>query len=367
MCSFLLQSGVTLLFFVASLITPLRLHAGDSYKSLLAAAKNEGKVVVSGPNYDPDDVRVLEREFKKKFGFAAKVISDPGHVRELPARVAGGAKYDVVNGSGITAGQIEDLVGLQKVDWSMFPEEEFPEIMDNYAARSRPGIPCLLYFRLTWAFVYNTEMLSEKQLPGNLEDLTDPKWKGRFVVSNLAVPLGMMSLQWNYKEGMQRMVDLARRLKANNPIVASGGSPGAIAKVVAGEAPIATAAFSSAMGSIDKGAPITLWPFKKPEVGATSAMQPGLSQNICAVKKGEYPNMSKLFTAWLSTDLPDEVAVNRGHLRPFKKGDKSFMAKLYNKHGVTKQQFLTHVNEEQEKQRKDVYSAAAKIYAGLKK
>jgi ABC-type Fe3+ transport system substrate-binding protein len=309
----------------------------------------------------------LEREFKKKFGFAAKVISDPGHVRELPARVAGGAKYDVINGSGITAGQIEDLVGLQRVDWSMFPEEVFPDIMDNYADRSRPGIPCLLYFRLTWAFVYNTEMLTEQQLPSNLEDLTDPKWKGRFVVSNLAVPLGMMSLQWNSKEGMQRMVDLARRLKANNPIVASGGSPGAIAKVVAGEAPIATAAFSSAMGSIDQGAPIALWPFKKPELGATRAMQPGLSQNICPVKNGEYPNMSKLFTGWLSTQLPDEVAVNRGHLRPFRKGDKSFMAKLYKKHGITKQQFLTHVNEEQEKQRKDVYSAAAKIYAGLKK
>jgi ABC-type Fe3+ transport system substrate-binding protein len=358
---------VMILFLVSLLAAPLRLSAGDSYDAILAGAKKEAKVVVSGPNYDPDDVAVLEREFKKKFGFAAQVVSDPGHVRELPGRVAGGAKYDVINGSGITASQVDKLVGLQKVDWSVFPDEVFPDIMENYANRSRPGIPCLLYYRFTWAFVYNTEMLSEKDLPGNLEDLTDPKWKGRFIVSNLAVPLGMMSLQWNHEEGKKRMVDLARRLKANNPIVASGGSPGATAKVVAGEAPIATAAFTAVIGYMNKGAPIALWPFTKPEVGAKMAVQPGLNQNICAVKTAPYPNMSKLFTAWLSTQLPEEVAVNRGHLRPFREGDKSVVTKFYRKHGITKKQFLTHVNEEQEKQRKDVYTAAAKIYAGLAK
>ena len=358
---------VVILFLVSSLAAPLRLLAGDSYDEILAGAKKEAKVVVSGPNYDPDDVAALERGFKKKFGFAAQVVSDPGHVRELPARVAGGAKYDVINGSGITASQVDELVGLQKVDWSVFPDEVFPGIMENYANRSRPGIPCLLYYRFSWAFIYNTEMLSEKDLPGNLEDLTDPKWKNRFIVSNLAVPLGMMSLQWNYEEGKKRMVDLARRLKANNPIVASGGSPGATAKVVAGEAPIATAAFTAVIGYMNKGAPIALWPFTKPEVGAKMAVQPGLNQSICAVKTAPYPNMSKLFTAWLSTGLPEEVGVNRGHLRPFREGDNSIVAKFYRKHGITKKQFLTHLTEEQEKQRKDVYTAASKIYAGLAK
>ncbi len=365
MRSFLFQIGLAILFL--ALAMPSKSQAADTYDSILAGAKKEAKVVVSGPNYDPDDVTVLEREFKKKFGFAAQVISDPGHVRELPARVAGGAKYDVVNGSGITASQVEDLVGLQKVDWSVFPDEVFPGIMENYENRSRPEIPCLLYYRFTWAFIYNTEMLSEKDLPGNLEDLTDPKWKGRFIVSNLAVPLGMMSLNWGYDEGMKRMVDLARRLKANEPIVASGGSPGATAKVVAGEAPIATSAFTAVIGYMNKGAPIALWPFKKPEVGAETAMQPGLNLNICAVKTAQYPNMSKLFTAWLSTQLPEEVGVNRGHLRPFREGDTSIVAKFYKKHGITKKQFLTHLTVEQEKQRKDVYIAASKIYAGLMK
>jgi len=368
------RGGVALLLLVVVpllvLVIPLttaRSASPGSYTALLAAAKEEGKIVVSGPNFDPDDVKVLEREFKKRFGFPVQVISDPGHVRELPARVAGGAKYDVINGSGITAGQIDELVGLQQVDWSIFPEEGFPGIMDNYADRSRPGIPCLLYFRFTWAFVYNTEMLSPKELPRRMEDLTDPKWKGRFVLSDLAVPLDMLALQWDYEEGKRRMVDLARRLKANNPILASGGSPGAVAKVIAGEASIAAAAFGSAMGPIDKGAPIALWPFKEPEVGATRAMQPGLSMNICTVKNAPHPNMAQLFTAWLSTQLPAEVAVNRGHFRPFREGDTSFIAKFYREHGITKDQFLTHVNEAQEKQRKDVYTEAAKIYAGLQK
>lgn len=359
--------AIALLLFVTLIPLTAKSEPSGPYATLLAGAKEEGKVVVSGPQYDPDDVKVLERDFKKQFGFPVQVISDPGHVRELPARVAGGAKYDVIDGSGITAGQIQKLAGLEEVDWSIFPAEAFPGIVDNYAARARQGIPCVLYFRFTWAFVYNTEMLSEKELPKRMEDLTDPKWKGRFIVSNLAVPLGMMSLQWNYEEGKRKMVDLARRLKANDPIVASGGSPGATAKVVAGEAPIATAAFTTVIGSMKKGAPIALWPFKEPEGGATKAMQPGLSMNACVVKNAPHPNMAKLFAAWLSTRLPEEVGVNRGHLRPFREGDTSIVAKFYRKHGIDKDQFLTHLNEEQEKQRKDVYKEAAKVYAGLAK
>jgi iron(III) transport system substrate-binding protein len=294
-----------------------------------------------------------------------KVISDPGHVRELPARLKAGGKYDVIDGSGITAGQVEDIVGLQPVDWSIFPEEVFPGLQDNYAARSRPEINCVLFFRFTWAFVYNTDMLKEDELPRNLEDLTDPKWKGRFAVSDLAVPLGTMSLQWGEEEGREKMTDLARRLKANEPVIASGGSPGAIAKVISGEVPIATAAFSSALGQIDKGAPIALLPFRDPEAGSNTAFQPGLAMNVCPVKDSANPNMAKLFTAWMSTGLPEAVSKNRGYFRPFSEGDPSYIAQFYQGQGIGIDQFLTHKNVAQEDQRKNVYNAAAEIYAGL--
>ena len=335
------------------------------YLALLEAAKEEGTLTVSGPNFDPDDVDNLEAAFMEKFGFEMELISDPGHVRELPARLKAGGKYDVIDGSGITAGQVEDIVGLEPVDWSIFPEEDFPGLMENYEARSRPEINCVLFFRFTWAFVYNTEMLSEDELPRSMEDLTDPKWKGRFAVSDLAVPLGTMSLQWDEEVGKEKMVDLARRLKANEPVIASGGSPGAIAKVVAGEVPIATAAFSSALGLIDQGAPLALLPFRDPEVGSDTAYQPGLSMNICPVKDSANPNMAKLFTAWMSTDLPPEVAANRGYFRPFREGDTSNIAKFYQSHGIGIEQFLTHTDVAKEAQRKNVYGAAAEIYAGL--
>ena len=339
--------------------------ANPAYLALLEAAKQEGTLTVSGPNFDPDDVDNLEAGFMEKFGFPMKLISDPGHVRELPARLKAGGKYDMIVGSGITAGQAEDIVGLEPVDWSIFPEEDFPGLQKNFASRSRPGINCVLYMRFTWAFVYNTEMLTEDELPGSMEDLTDPKWKGRFAVSDLAVPLGTMSLQWSEEEGMERMLDLARRLKANEPVIASGGSPGAIAKVVAGEVPIATAAFSSALGLIDQGAPIALLPFREPEVGSDTAYQPGLSMNACPVKGSANPNMAKLFTAWMSTELPDAVARNRGYFRPFREGDTSDIAQFYQSHGIGIGQFLTHTNVEQEAQRKNVYGAAAEVYAGL--
>ena len=335
------------------------------YLALLDAAKTEGEMTISGPNFDPDDVKNLEAGFLKKFGFPLKVNADPGHVRELPARLKAGGEYDVVIGSGITAGQVEDIVGLEPVDWSIFPEEAFPGLQDNFAARARPGINCVLYMRFTWAFVYNTDMLTEDELPRNMEDLADPKWKGRFAVSDLAVPLGTMSLQWSAEEGLERMTALARRLKANEPVIASGGSPGAIAKVVAGEVPIATAAFSSALGLIDKGAPIAIAPFRAPEVGSDTAYQPGLAMNVCPIKDAANPNMAKLFTAWMSTNLPEAVAINRGYFRPFRVGDPSYIAGFYQDQGITLDQFLTHTNVEKEAQRKNVYNAAAEIYAGL--
>jgi iron(III) transport system substrate-binding protein len=335
------------------------------YLALLEAAEKEGTLTVSGMNYEPEDVKNLESGFLAKFGFPVKIISDPGHVRELPARLKAGGKYDVIDGSGITAGQVEDIVGLQPVDWSIFPESEFPGLMQNYADRSRPGINCVLFFRFSWAFVYNTDMLSEDELPNSMEDLTDPKWKHRFAVSDLAVPLGTMSLQWDQEEGMEKMLDLARRLRANEPVIASGGSPGAIAKVIAGEVPIATAAFSSALGQMDKGAPIKLLPFRAPEAGSDKAYQPGLAMNVCPIKESANPNMAKLFTAWVSTGYPEAVAKNRGHFRPFRAGDTSVIAKFYQSYGIGIDNFLTHKNVAQEKQRKAVYGAAAKVYAGL--
>ena len=113
--------------------------ANPAYLALLEAAKQEGTLTVSGPNFDPDDVDNLEAGFMEKFGFPMKLISDPGHVRELPARLKAGGKYDMIVGSGITAGQAEDIVGLEPVDWSIFPEEDFPGLQKNFASRSRPG------------------------------------------------------------------------------------------------------------------------------------------------------------------------------------------------------------------------------------
>lgn len=63
-------TGIALLFlFFVTTIATTSSEAGDSYNKILAAAKQEGKVVVSGPNYDPDDVKVLNREVNRDFAF----------------------------------------------------------------------------------------------------------------------------------------------------------------------------------------------------------------------------------------------------------------------------------------------------------
>ena len=71
--------------------------AGPSpeYLALLEAAKAEGKAIIGGFAFDPEEIATLEKGFKKRFGFPVKLTHDPTHIRDLPPKVIAGG-FDVV-------------------------------------------------------------------------------------------------------------------------------------------------------------------------------------------------------------------------------------------------------------------------------
>jgi hypothetical protein len=146
------------------------------YLTLLEVAKAEGKATIGGFAFDPEEIVTLEKGFKKRFGFALKLIHDPTHIRDLPPKVIAGG-FDVVELNVAGGHQIlESPRGLVQVEWSMFAPE-FPQLDTINRQRPAEDTPCLLYLNGIFGIVYNTKLVKEQELPDTLE--TSPTPSGR--------------------------------------------------------------------------------------------------------------------------------------------------------------------------------------------
>ena len=82
--------------------------------------------------------------------------------------------------------------------------------------------------------VYNTDLVSEDELPDSVWDLTEPEWNGRFGVaptngSFVAFVTGMV-----LAEGEERTLEWLEGIAANNPVIHDGNGP-IVDAVVAGD------------------------------------------------------------------------------------------------------------------------------------
>src|ERR687887_1179913 len=184
------------------------------YLALLEAAKAEGKATIGGFAFDPEEIATLEKGFKRRFGFPIKLTHDPTHIRDLPPKVIAGG-FDVVELNVAGGHQVlESPRGLVQVEWSMFAHE-FPQLDAINRQRPAEDTPCLLYLNGIFGIVYNTTLVKEQELPDTLADFADPKWKGRFVLWDNGNPFDFIA----QKYGKERALKLARKLKANKPIL----------------------------------------------------------------------------------------------------------------------------------------------------
>ena len=229
--------------------------AGPSpeYLALLEAAKAEGKATIGGFAFDPEEIATLEKGFKKRFGFPVKLTHDPTHIRDLPPKVIAGG-FDVVELNVAGGHQVlESSRGLVQVEWSIFAHE-LPQL--DIIQRKRPAqdTPCLLYLNAIFGIVYNTKLVKEQELPETLEDFADPKWKGRFVLWDNGNPFDFIA----QKYGKERALELARKLKANKPILSR--SAAILTLIASGEAALGATAITATLGEINKGAPLGVKP-----------------------------------------------------------------------------------------------------------
>lgn len=320
------------------------------YLALREGAKAEGKVVMGGFAFDPEEVTTLAKGFQKRFGFPVKITHDPTHIRDLPPKVIAGG-FDVVElnvGGGYQV--LESERGLVAVDWSMF-YPVFPKIEEIYQRRPAEETPCLLYLNAIFGIVYNTKLVKEVDLPETLEDFADPKWKGRFVLWDNGNTFDFIGLKF----GKERALELARKLKANKPILSR--SSAILTLIASGEASLGATAITAALGEINKGAPLGVKPYKD--------IIPALNNQLCVAGKSPHPNMAKLFAAWHASEGIHLIADSAGHYRALP-DDENALTRFLTKWGKTVDDLTVFTDRAAWKLREEITKAVAGILTGAK-
>ena len=237
--------------------------SADSLRDqMIVKAKKERMVVLAGSI--AEDIKRDLKGFRKKYPFIT--------IKDLEMNTK-----DTVNRVSLEA-----RAGRLSIDWAGISEDgseifvrrgilakyEFPHLKD-FVRGSQP--PHGLYVgglanpRIQGA--YNTELISPKDVPKSWEEMGDPKWKGKTMLSRSSEEIPGR-LAWLWRKGdkwdWERAFDLFRKLKAHNPVIGRGYS-GGMQRVAAGEVGIfwfVPASVPTRLAMV-KGAPVNLIAFPK--------------------------------------------------------------------------------------------------------
>lgn len=272
----------------------------DSILEKARAEASQGKFVnmVSSPKGEQAQ-RALMEAFQKRFDLEfdwewlplTSAVSAPRVIEQAKANVAlpsviGGYPYERYDAWFVE----NDLVA--SVDWVDEFEDIFPDIKKAAVDGVLPGYrnKLMRQWDVLYVMVYNTDQVEAKDAPRRLSDLADPKWRGRFAISNnTPPPLDILALHMG-KEGV---VDLTRDLLANEPRF-KAGPPAVVGAIASGEVPVGVAGYTALAESLKKkGAPLAWVPLEQLPIGPLF---------VFMLKDSPHPNLGKLFLAWLVTE-----------------------------------------------------------------
>jgi iron(III) transport system substrate-binding protein len=237
--------------FVLSAILFLVSAAHGQDAKLIEAAKKEGGKVVAYGSLENTALDPIAEAFEKKTGIKVEYFrasATKAMDRALTELRAGKAVFDVmVNNSGaITVMRKENMFATYlSPSASGFPKDEIdPQLGPAY--RHTPiGI------------IYNKSVIKADDAPKSLEDLLNPKYRGKVVMPDPTQHTTTM--QWLaslYKiMGKENAGKFIRDLGATKPILAESFAPSA-ERVATGETPIAISLVRYVVTFADKGAPV---------------------------------------------------------------------------------------------------------------
>ncbi|MBI2016176.1 MAG: ABC transporter substrate-binding protein [Candidatus Rokubacteria bacterium] len=143
--------------------------------------------------------------------------------------------------------------------------------------------------------IHNTDIIREGEITSFL-DYVGPKWKGKMVLSDPAVPgasLSFITLMAKEIFGVDGTLEILRQLAANEPVMTRDQRM-MLEWVARGKYPVGIGQSSAMFTEFKKlGAPIAFTILKEPPFLASGA------GNLFVFDKAPHPNAVKLFVNWL--------------------------------------------------------------------
>jgi len=267
-----------------------------SFEEVLDAAKQEGTVEMWT---DRPDIQALYQEaFNKRLSTNIKVTGFNLRAGEAATRLITEARGGKPTGDLL---QPSYDIALDIERSKLFPDpypwvevfgKEFPAIKDSvehikvpiFKGRA-PTMRDVLYHG-----VYRTDMIKPQELPKTFEALGEPQYKGKVAFDNRGTPLEYLVIVPGWNE--QRIIDLARNIKANAPRFFPGSQQVRDA-VVNGQAVLSAA--GDVTEAKQQGQPVDNYYLDPTPVNTLLATVP---------KTAPHPNAARLFAVWVSLEGP---------------------------------------------------------------
>lgn len=274
--------------FVPVFVLVLTLSKAPAQQEVIDGAKKEGEVVVWAHTWAGGKVL---NPFKKKYPFLkVKLWNVPGGSREIPNRMIEEGKANRYTPDVL----ILSNYGLTVIrDANLLRQYESPAHVKRWGAqpKHRFWVNHALSLRVP---TYNTRLVRENEAPKSWDDLKDPKWKGRTVISSSSpdTPL-LFAYLWREKEGELNWEKSfgfwSQVVKNTKPRVVRGfRAPNELH--ASGEHALFLLNTQSWLQFREKGAPV-----KAVSVGRTV----GSSWGIAMPKTVPHPNAARLFINYL--------------------------------------------------------------------
>ena len=285
---------VALLAFVLVVGVEARVWAAlaSEESAKIEAAKREGKVVLYTNSTAPS-IEPLNRRFEAKYPFL-KVeyfrAGAPKLLNKILAEVAAGAfRGDVIETEGLTA-----YLMMKKNLFAKYVSPESKIIPkgakdpDGYWTSGSSNYKIV---------AYNTKLVSTGEVPKTLDDLLQPKWKGRMLMAS-------NNYEWfgNVLKvlGEEKGIAVMKRLAGQDLHLRDGGSL-IVSLLLAGEGAISIASNVDKVEEFKaKGAPLE-WAGVEPVI---SRVHP-----IALSRSAQHPNAAKLYIDFVLSKEAQEMMV----------------------------------------------------------
>jgi iron(III) transport system substrate-binding protein len=254
--------------------------------ALVKAAQAEGQIMLYSSE-DESTQKATLAAFEKKYGIKGSFIrfpTGPLMQRFNTEHDGGNVQADVVSVSStvpftVNADRFLPMTSQALPNVAKWPQAQ---VKANFVNHTMDIV----------ALVYNTDMVKPQDVPKTWANLADPKWKGKFLLTDPQVADNYMG--WLDAVERAQGTELLKKIAAQDYKLTQSGASG-VQQVAAGafafNAPTFTA-FSRTL--IAKNAPIAIQYLSEPSVIS--------ARSIGIAAKAPHPNAARLLVNWLLSD-----------------------------------------------------------------